>query len=68
MPLPPSESVAVGFDALRSNPLRTFLSTLGVVIGVAALVAILALGDGLERYGREQVERTTDLQVISVSP
>ncbi|MEJ2184347.1 MAG: ABC transporter permease [Gemmatimonadota bacterium] len=68
MALPPSESIAVSLDALRSNPLRTFLSTLGVVIGVAALVAILALGDGLERYGREQIQQTTDLQVISITP
>ncbi|MEJ2677949.1 MAG: ABC transporter permease [Gemmatimonadota bacterium] len=68
MALPPSESIAVSFDALRSNPLRTFLSTLGVVIGVAALVAILALGDGLERYGRQQIEQTTDLLVITATP
>lgn len=68
MSLPPSESIAVSVDALRSNPLRTFLSTLGVVIGVAALVAILALGDGLERYGRQQIEQTTDLQVITITP
>jgi putative ABC transport system permease protein len=49
---------------MRANPVRTFLSMLGVMIGVAALVAILALSDGLERYSREQIERTTDLQTI----
>jgi putative ABC transport system permease protein len=32
---------AVGFDTLRINPLRTVLSTLGVIIGVGALVAVL---------------------------
>ncbi len=53
---------------MRSNPLRTMLSTLGVVIGVASLVAILSIGDSLERFSREQIEQTTDLQTIQVSP
>lgn len=58
------EPFRIALDAMRANPLRTFLSTLGVMIGVAALVAILALSDGLERYSREQIEQTTDLQTI----
>ena len=61
-------SVAVGFATLRSNPLRTLLSTLGIIMGVAALVSVLSLGDGMERYARDQIERTTDLQSISVTP
>ena len=60
-------SVAVGIGTLRANPLRTILSTLGVIIGVAALVAILSLGDGLEQYSRSQIELTTDLQAITVT-
>lgn len=54
--------------ALRQNPLRSLLSILGLVIGVAALVAILALADGMERYAREQIATTTDLQLVSVAP
>ncbi|MDB4877589.1 MAG: putative rane protein [Gemmatimonadetes bacterium] len=61
-------SLSVGFETLRSNPLRTILSTLGIVIGVAALVSVLSVGDGMERLAREQIGRTTDLQRISVSP
>jgi putative ABC transport system permease protein len=34
-------SIQAGIRSLRSNPLRTMLSTLGVIIGVASLVAIL---------------------------
>lgn len=59
-------SEAVG--ALRANLLRTLLSTLGIVIGVAALVAILGLGDGMERFGREQVSSKTDVSAIVVAP
>jgi putative ABC transport system permease protein len=61
-------SLRVGFETLRANPLRTLLSTLGIIIGVAALVSVLSVGDGMERLAREQIGRTTDLQRIQVSP
>ena len=61
-------AVAVGVQTLRGSPLHTLLSTLGIVVGVASLVAILSLGDGLEIAAREQIESTTDFQLISVSP
>jgi putative ABC transport system permease protein len=61
-------SLSVGFETLRANPMRTILSTLGIVIGVAALVSVLSVGDGMERLAREQIGRTTDLQRIAVSP
>jgi putative ABC transport system permease protein len=61
-------SLTVGYDALRSNPLRTLLSTLGVVIGVASLVAVLSLGDGLELFARQQIGETTSVQFIEVAP
>ncbi len=60
-------SILAGFATLRSNPLRTTLSTLGVVIGAAALVAVLSLGDGMERFVREQIARSTDVQSILVA-
>ena len=63
-----ASSLRVGFDTLRANPLRTLLSTLGIIMGVAALVSVLSLGDGMERYAREQISRTTDLLSVSVTP
>jgi len=62
------QSVYVGMASLRGNPLRTFLATLGVVIGVAAVVAILSVGDGVEKLAREQMGSTTALQTVTVSP
>jgi len=61
-------SVVIGIEGLRLNPLRTLLSTLGVVIGVASLVAILAVGDGAEQWTRDQIAATTTLQGIAVRP
>jgi putative ABC transport system permease protein len=61
-------SLLIGFAALRANPLRTLLSTLGVVMGVGAMVSVLSMGDGVEQFAREQIERTTDLLQIAVTP
>ncbi|HEX7024809.1 MAG TPA: ABC transporter permease, partial [Gemmatimonadales bacterium] len=55
-------SIREGLTNLAANPLRTGLSTLGIVMGSASLVAVLSLGDGLDHYVRGQIERTTDLQ------
>ena len=35
---------------IRANFFHTLLSVLGIVIGVASLVAILSLIDGMEQY------------------
>ncbi len=61
-------SLAIALGTLRANPLRTVLSTLGIVIGAAALVAVLTLGDGMERFGRQQIASTTDLQSVVLEP
>jgi putative ABC transport system permease protein len=61
-------SLSVAFETFRANPLRTILSTLGIVIGTAALVSVLSVGDGMERLMRQQIGSTTDLQRIAVQP
>jgi len=61
-------SLSIALGTLRANPLRTVLSTLGIVIGSAALVAVLTLGDGMERFGRQQLATTTDLQSVVLEP
>ena len=63
-----SMSFRVSAATLRASPFRTFLSTLGIVIGVASLVAVLSLGDGMQQFVRRQVDETTDLQAIGVNP
>jgi putative ABC transport system permease protein len=50
-------SIRVAVQTRLANPVRTLLSTLGVVMGAASLVAVLSLGDGAEAFAREQIER-----------
>lgn len=63
-----STSFRIGVESLKANPLRSVLSTLGVIFGVASLVSVLAIGDGAERFARDQIAETTDLQTIVVMP
>jgi len=43
------------FEALGSHKLRTFLTMLGVIIGVAAVVAMLSIGEGAKQEALEQI-------------
>jgi putative ABC transport system permease protein len=52
-----SPSIRAGLDTLRANPMRTLLSTLGVIIGSASLVAVLSLGDGAEAFARKRIQQ-----------
>jgi putative ABC transport system permease protein len=51
-----AEAWRVALDALRANRLRSMLTMLGVIIGVAAVVALVAIGTGT----KEQIERQVE--------
>ncbi len=57
--------VAAAFQALARNKMRSALTMLGVFIGVAALIAMVAVGQGANEAVRKQIERLgTNLLVI----
>lgn len=62
--------VAAGeaLTTLRNSPLRTLLSTFGVLVGIGALAVILSLGAGLEALMREEEAQTQDPHLIRVTP
>lgn len=60
-------AVREGVAAMVVNPLRTALSTLGVVMGIASVIATLSMTDGVELFLREQIAAQTDVQAVSVS-
>ncbi len=51
-----AEAWRVALDALRANRLRSILTMLGVIIGVAAVVALVAIGTGTKQQIEQQVE------------
>lgn len=68
MPMPTTSALTIGVSALTANPMRSVLSTLGVVMGVGAMVSVLSMGDGVAKFAQQQIAETTDLLGISVSP
>jgi macrolide transport system ATP-binding/permease protein len=57
--------VAAAFQALARNKLRSALTMLGVFIGVAALIAMVAVGQGANEAVRKQIESLgTNLLVV----
>jgi putative ABC transport system permease protein len=50
------EAFRVALDALRANRLRSGLTMLGVVIGVAAVVILVAIGSGAKQEVETEVE------------
>lgn len=59
-------SFITALQNIRDHFFHTVLSITGIVIGVAALVAILSLIDGMEQYAEEQITKTTSLKAILV--
>ncbi|RYD02887.1 hypothetical protein N752_23025 [Desulforamulus aquiferis] len=39
-----SEYLLIAVEGIRNNKLRSFLTTLGIVIGIAAVIAVVAIG------------------------
>ncbi len=59
------ETIRVAFGAIRANPLRSFLTMLGMVIGVGAVITMVALGTGEQAAVEEQIQSLgTDLLAI----
>jgi putative ABC transport system permease protein len=50
------EPLRIAINSLLLNRLRAILTILGVVIGVAAVISLMSLGRGVERYVAEQFE------------
>jgi putative ABC transport system permease protein len=50
------EGVALAIDAVRQNKLRSFLTILGVLIGVASVIAMVSIIQGLNDSMASQIE------------
>ncbi len=50
------EAFKVAIRALMVNKLRSFLTMLGIIIGVAAVITLLAVGQGVQDYITQQLQ------------
>ncbi len=63
----PLESLKIALRSLRSNPLRSLLTMLGIIIGVASVVTMVAVGAGAQTEVAEQI-RSLGANVLMVQP
>jgi macrolide transport system ATP-binding/permease protein len=48
--------IAQAFQAILANKMRSFLSVLGILVGVASVIAMMALGEGAKVAMQEQLK------------
>lgn len=50
------ESFESAFQSVKSNKLRSFLTMLGIIIGISSVITIVSIGDGAKNYITSQFE------------
>lgn len=61
------ELVVVALASIKSNKLRSFLTTLGIVIGIASVISVMAIGQGGQAMLMQEMEKFgTNIFIISV--
>ena len=61
------EAIRVAFQGLFANKLRSFLTMLGIIIGVCSVIIMVALGQGAANATREAIQKL-GTNVLSVVP
>jgi putative ABC transport system permease protein len=62
-----SITVKIALRALQRNTLRSLLTTLGIIIGVAAVIAMVSIGQGASVSVQEQIARMGNNMLIILS-
>jgi putative ABC transport system permease protein len=61
------ENIKIAFKSLGLNKLRSFLTMLGIIIGVGSVVAIMSVGAGAEASINENIQ-SMGTNVITITP
>jgi putative ABC transport system permease protein len=51
------EAVSVAISAMRNNKMRSLLTMLGIIIGIASVLAMIAIGDGAKAIVRQDAQK-----------
>ncbi|HVF88479.1 MAG TPA: ABC transporter permease, partial [Blastocatellia bacterium] len=49
------EYTGVAFDSLRANKLRSFLTLLGIIIGITSIISVISIIQGLDKYWKAKI-------------
>ena len=60
-----AESIYLGLNSLRNNRLRSWLTILGILIGIAAIVSLISAGRGSEIQIQKRIE-TLGTNIITI--
>src|SRR5712671_2722800 len=64
-----AESIRIALQSLWANKLRSVLTLLGVVIGIAAVIAVVTFVNGINGYVSEKIFRLgADVFIVSKAP
>ena len=50
------QSFKLAINSLRTSKMRSFLTMLGIIIGVAAVIVIISLGNGMQNLMNQQFD------------
>ena len=63
-----TEAFSLALENIRTSKMRTFLTMLGIIIGVMAVIVIVGLGNGLSNYATDSFSSLgTDTLTVTVS-
>ena len=57
-------TTVLGIKSLWLHRLRSVLATLGVILGVSSVIAMLAIGEGASQHAKEQIDRLGSRNII----
>lgn len=60
------DGLLVGFSGLRKHPMRVFLTVLGIVIGIGAVVSVVAIGDGARVLTLREIQQTGGTNIVEI--
>lgn len=62
------ETIVVAFTQLRANKMRSFLTILGILIGIGSVMGVTSIGEGLRKRIVSEFERVGGSSLIVVQP
>ncbi|MCY4402099.1 MAG: ABC transporter permease [Candidatus Poribacteria bacterium] len=51
------DGISIGFAAIQANKMRTLLTMLGIIIGIASVLAMIAIGDGAKEIVLQDAQK-----------